>query len=291
MIEPVKGQVHRRLLSTFDIPILRIATVVTISIAGTVSPQERPEAQQNEGGAFFYAISDLPYNPEPELQVIKGRIGDPQDWPASFYSLADGGRCTSSLVGSRVLLTAAHCVGNGKDVRISKAGRTYRGTCTHAAEYATNRTADWALCELDLPVPGVPYETLNSEASRLVEGGEVLLTGFGCTRPGGTGGNDGIYRIGESNIRRLPRGGDYDIITKGGAALCFGDSGGPAFVFLGGAKSQRVLIAVNSRGNILDTSYLSSLTTEAARRFLSTWSQEHEVRICGLYEDAYGCRN
>lgn len=255
---------------------------------GPLAAPEPPAV--NKDGAFFYAVSDLPFNPDPELQLIHGRIGDPRDWPASFYSLAGGGRCTSALVGARVLLTAAHCVGNGEQARISKAGVTYRGTCTHASGFSTNKTADWALCLMEQDVPEVPHERLNSDSSLLAIGGELLLTGFGCTGSDGSGGNDGIYRIGESRISKLPSGVNYDIVTGGGAALCFGDSGGPAFRVATTDKSSRTLVSVNSRGNIKDTSYLSSVTVEAFQTFAMDWSRTNKAEICGLSAKAVRCR-
>jgi hypothetical protein len=181
-------------------------------------------------------------------------------------------------------------VGNGATATVRRAGRDHRSVCTHADDYQANVTADWALCHFDAPLTGIRYERISIDPRLVGVGSELLLTGFGCTRTDGTGGNDGIYRIGEAAVARLPRGDNHDIVTRGSAALCFGDSGGPAFTFLDPQKRRRVQVSVNSRGNIQDTSHLSSLSTPAAIRFLREWSARNGARICGLHGDAPNCR-
>src|SRR5690242_15713661 len=46
-----------------------------------------------------------------------GSVADPSDWPASFIATIRMGNqdfyCTSTLIGSRTLLLAAHCVADG----------------------------------------------------------------------------------------------------------------------------------------------------------------------------------
>ena len=108
------------------------------------------------------------------------------------------------------------------------------------------------------------------------------------TNAGGSGGIDGTYRIGESKIIRMPSGTSNDIITQGGAALCFGDSGGPAFHI--NANGERVVVSTNSRGDIRTTSYLSSTHTSYAKRFFQSWYEKTGFKICGYHADATGCR-
>jgi hypothetical protein len=235
----------------------------------------------------FWPIAALipPRDAPPVL--IGARVAVPKDWPASFYSVQGNSRCTSTMVGPRALFTAAHCVGNGATATLNHEGKSYVGRCTHAPEYAGNKTADWALCILDAEISPLPYETVNTNSGVLKEGADLLLTGFGCTRPDGTGGNDGVYRIGEATIRSLPSGTSNDIVVRGGAALCFGDSGGGAYIIAGG---KRTLVSINSRGNIRDTSYLSSVSTSPARGFMERWAQENATAICGVTAAAPGCR-
>jgi hypothetical protein len=169
-------------------------------------------------------------------------------------------------------------------------GASFEGVCNHAPEYLGNETADWALCLLSTPMTGVLFERVNADAARPALGSELLLTGFGCIKPGGAGGNDGVYRIGEAEVFRLPSGQSHDIVTVGDVALCFGDSGGPAFQYLDASKRGRVVVSVNSRGNIKNTSYLSSLTTAAGAAFLTQWADQRQLNLCGLHADAQNCR-
>src|SRR6267142_4209869 len=108
------------------------------------------------------------------------------------------------------------------------------------------------MCLMESDVPAIRYESLNADSARVQIHTELLLTGFGCTTAGGTGGNDGNYRIGEAKVTKVPVDGNNDIITTGEVALCYGDSGGPAFVFLDAGKKRRIQVSVNSRIQVLD---------------------------------------
>lgn len=289
---------------------LSIAVVLFVAGCGEANQTDNQMLASANGGAatqveadgpVFDSIGELTLPAELEPELRGGRAADPAQWKASFYTRSGGGSCTASAVGDRVLLTAAHCVDNGAAVTLRKAGQTYRAVCEHAPQYgaggANAETADYALCAIDRSVPDVPAERVNANPQALRVGQEVLLTGFGCTTDAGTGGNDGVYRIGEAKVQRLPTGDDNDIVVEGDAGLCFGDSGGPAFLVSGNGAS-RSQISVNSRvENTSPTdvdlgrhSFLSSLSTYAARNFLRDWANRNKLRICGLHSDATTCR-
>jgi hypothetical protein len=140
---------------------------------------------------------------------------------------------------------------------------------------------------IDKAVEGVPFEVVNTEAAKIKLGQALTLTGFGCIQPGGGGGNDGKYRVAEAIVTQLPSGRSNDIVTERGAALCYGDSGGPAFLVNG---ESRVVVSVNSRGDIRTTSYLSSVTTDEAKAFFKSWMDKNAQKVCGISADAPGCR-
>jgi hypothetical protein len=171
--------------------------------------------------------------------------------------------------------------------------KSWKGTCTHHPKYATNNTADWAACVFEEDGPKVPYERVNDVATLLKVKTVLELSGFGCINDDGTGGNDGIYRIGEAPIVTLPKDEDFDIETQGTTGLCFGDSGGPSFLYPDSDRKKRVVVGVNSRVGVgandkLNAfSYLSS--TAAAKQFLDAWAQDKKVVICGLHSAASGC--
>lgn len=226
----------------------------------------------------------------PDHTLIGAKPADLADWPASMYADMGGARCTATLIGERSLMIAAHCVDSGASASFTIKGVRYTSVCTHSREYAGNPTADYTLCQVDRKVEGVLFEVLNQDPDFVKLGDNILLTGYGCVQPGGGGGNDGIYRIGEATVTDVPAGSSNDIITRGGAALCFGDSGGPAFKYLDSTKKGRKMISINSRGDIATTSYLSAVATTEGRRFVKAWSDLTKEKICGVHPEAVNCR-
>lgn len=241
--------------------------------------------------------------------LIGGAPADPKEWPASVYASMSGSRCSATVVGPRTLLIAAHCVSNGGTASFSVGSNRYTSRCTHWDQYRRNSTADLAMCLIDREVVGIPYERMLTEASKLSRDLQVQLSGYGCIRPGGGGGNDGIFRIGTAKVTRLPSGTNYDVVTVGGAALCFGDSGGAAYLwdklvrqpfeFLLGKSIEmlgelvavpRYVFGVNSRGDIRQTSYLSNTYGEQPQAFIRGWADRNGQKICGIHPDATGCR-
>lgn len=225
--------------------------------------------------------------------LIGGKAADPAEWPASVYTkMSNGAACSATLVGDRVLFMAAHCMADGAQVTFTAHANNYKARCAHHPEYKGGRgnsTADWAMCLVDRPVTGIPFEVLGT--NQLLSLQQTLtLSGYGCINPGGGGGNDGIFRTGLAIIRGMPSGKTYDVVTKGGAALCFGDSGGAAYVV--SPTGVRYVVAVNSRGDIATMSYLPVVTAKTFRDWAAGWAKaSNNVRVCGMHDDAVGCRS
>lgn len=222
------------------------------------------------------------------------RIEDPSLYPASVYSKLGPQFCTATLIGPSTLLTAGHCARTGTVANFKLNGQPRTAVCTRESHYPADPKADYALCLVDgAAVAGVPFERVNTDPSSLKIGAQLRLTGFGCTKADGTGGNDGVYMVGDlDKIVALPSGTNNDIVTSGDTALCFGDSGGPAFLISG---SQRWVVSVNSRAGQLgetlnDRSYLESTSAPIAVAFLTGWAQDHSQKICGLQAGPAGCR-
>lgn len=219
--------------------------------------------------------------------LIGGIAADSSEWPASVYANVKDGACSATLVGDRVLFMASHCVSDGQNVKFTAHANAYTARCAHHPEYRKNDSADWSLCLVDRPVTGVPFESFGPDIQIAIDS-TLLLSGYGCVKPGGGGGNDGIFRIGNATVKGLPYGKTYDIVTKGGSALCFGDSGGAVFSM--GAKA-RYIVGVNSRGDIATMSYLPAIGSQSFLTWANTWAKSsNNVRICGLHSDALGCR-
>lgn len=235
--------------------------------------------------AFTAYAALIAYAEPPTL--IDGEPAPVGEWPASVYASMSGSRCSATVVGPRTLAIAAHCVSDGGSASFTVGANRYTSRCTHSPDYRNNSTADYALCVVDKDVLGIEYETMLMDASQIKVGDIVRLSGYGCTQPGGGGGNDGIFRIGTSKVTRIPSGNSNDVVTQGNSgALCFGDSGGGAFLEVG---KDRYLFAVNSRGDIETTSYLSAWFTSQAKKFIESWSKNGQ-KICGVHADATGCR-
>jgi hypothetical protein len=221
--------------------------------------------------------------------VLGGRPANQADWPAALIFTTAGGGCTSTLVSDRVVLTAAHCVEDGSMGKVLIGVQTIDVKCTHNPSYAGNYTADYALCLLGTPVESeIVFERVNANPGRVQNESEVTLLGYGCTTEGGF--DEGFGRLfeGEAKVVGRPDGEDLYFHTTGGAALCFGDSGGASY-YGGAASDFRAVIAVNSRGDVSKNSYLSSTSTEAFLDWAYTWSGENGVSICGLHDGVKNC--
>jgi len=230
-----------------------------------------------------------PYQEEASLTLIGGVPANPSDWPASVYARMGSVACSATVVGERSLLIASHCVGNGGAASFSVGGNAYNSVCTHAPGYPANSTYDWALCLTSRPVTGIKFESVALANPGVSLGRTLRLTGYGCIRSGGGGGNDGVFRIGTAPVIIIPRSGaNADIVTRGSAALCFGDSGGAAY--LEKEDGSRVIVGVNSRGDISTTSYLPALYHRQFVAFAKSWTTAKAVKICGMHADAPSCR-
>jgi hypothetical protein len=276
--------------------------VVAVGIGLVAAPMAsaQPAATANTGGIALKPVRSLNQSGTGP-KVIGGRPARTQDWPASFYSEAQGARCTATLVGPRALLLAAHCVGNAQEAAIEVDGQQVSGKCTHAREYrdgAGDPSADYALCRLSRPAEGIKFESVSLDPTRLKKNQRLLLTGYGCTAaPQGSGrpsgGNDGVFRIGEAKIVALP--GDpgnepNTVLTRDDIMVCPGDSGGGAYAMLTAAK--RLVVSVNSRvWYQKGESYLSSLSSPDGLAFLASWVKDNNgEKICGVNLQGSMCR-
>jgi hypothetical protein len=219
--------------------------------------------------------------------LIGGTPAPAADWPASVYARMGNAACSATVIGERTLLIASHCVSNGGTATFSVLSNQYRATCSHTPGYPSNSTYDWSLCLVDRPVTGIEYERLATSGDNLSTGTVLRLTGYGCIRSGGGGGNDGVFRIGTAPIVDLPSGSDADIVTRGQAALCYGDSGGAVYLEKDGVRE---IVGVNSRGNISTTSYLPAVYHSQFKAKIASWKVQSGQKICGIDTDAVRCR-
>lgn len=209
-----------------------------------------------------------------DSRLINGKPVDPGTYKEVVRIRSDGAGCTATVVGPRAIITAAHCAKTGGIATFTIDGKNYNATMTRSPVYP-GQDHDVSVGVVDQEITGVEPATVGGTAT---QGMGLILLGYGCINPGGGGGNDGVLRIGESTVVEFS---GFDMVSRkaGGAALCFGDSGGPAF-YMG--RSKKFLIGINSKGNIQDTNYNTRLDHQESTKFLQNFTQQNSLKICGI---------
>lgn len=225
---------------------------------------------------------------EKPFGLIGGSPVQPDEYEEVIRITNGKASCSASLIGPRVVLTAAHCTGPNGDIfpvsaekvyEFTKGRTVYKARCQIAPDYRS-RTGDqdMALCKTDKAVSG-KYAIVMQKGPKINE--LVTLVGYGCTSESGRGGNDGILRVGDAPVTKLDTKHYYSFHTKGDSALCFGDSGGPAFKrSIKGA--YHYIYGVNSRGDIRELSMLTSVYHPNSIKFMKDFERSFDVQICGI---------
>ena len=229
-------------------------------------------------------------SPVSENTLINGDPVDKKKWAAIVRIRSESGSgCTAQIIGPRMLVTAAHCAKTGERVQFTTIhGSKYAAKIERHPDYP-GTDIDVAVGFIDRNVQGIDFLHVRSKKGadgawindRFERTGmEVQILGYGCTRPGGGGGNDGVLRTG---VAKVQAGQKFDLITGDGAALCFGDSGGAVVYPPGNAHNDGTrLIGINSKGNIKDTNYTLRLTLPSPFNFLKDMGKKYGADICGV---------
>jgi subtilisin family serine protease len=196
---------------------------------------------------------------------------------AVALAMLNGTFCSGTIVGPRIILTAAHCVSGAPAAPVfaKVGGRTQEVTCAHYPRYTGNVGDDLALCVTANPFANQPLAHVGVDPQRVVLGGTVTLVGYGCRLEGGIDRSVGQLTWGTARVVRV----NGTEAALAGAAVCFGDAGGGAFTSSGGGDT--VLVGVISRGNLQDRSDVALTTTRDFVMWARSWSEERGG-ICGI---------
>jgi hypothetical protein len=226
--------------------------------------------------------------PPPQLagQVVHANPVPTANWPATLvFQSPTGAPCTATVVGSRTIITAAHCMSAGGQgwVKIRSAKLGIR--CTRHPDYVyPYASADFALCVTNTTVPGMRYEKINTDPEATSAGAQIFLLGYGCIDVNGNRTQGTLY--GGLATVKDPGDGNSPITLRGGAAICAGDSGGGAFT----QGEARKLVGINASGDYETNSFLASTAAAKFLKWANGWAADQAVEICGLTDAATGCR-
>ncbi|GAA2781377.1 S1 family peptidase [Crossiella cryophila] len=243
------------------------ATLGVVATAGVSAAA--PPKNPGDPGALVVGGTPVPDGKYPFMATLQ----DARFGPTPY----DRHNCGGTLVGPRVVLTAAHCVAFYTPETISNlsviVGRTQlsmnqgeerkvRFAQVHP-KYKTDGSYDIALLSLDLPITTIKPVQLVTPGTDALERPGRIVTGIGWgnteAQTGFPGGGVVNYpdRLQEVDVPLIsndecavsyPDTSDRDLCAgKSGKDTCQGDSGGPLFVSLP-SRNTFIQIGVVSRG-------------------------------------------
>jgi secreted trypsin-like serine protease len=193
--------------------------------------------------AALPAAADPDPGTPPSTTIVGGvDATEPYPFAASLQSRGGGHFCGAALIRPRWLLTARHCVADetpsSMQARIGSNNRTSGGTVARVSQIVLHpaRPSDVALVQLTSPVGHAPVAVAES----VPVNSTIRLLGWGATRDPNPGPPPTILQQLDTVV--LPDGrcgtGAPELCVgnvDGWRGACYGDSGGPAVLRVGGA--------------------------------------------------------
>lgn len=219
-------------------------------------------------GVFAVGCTDIPYESTATSPIVNGQVDNGD--PATVYLDVGGGSCTGTLVSPKTVVTAKHCLGSQMWAYFGTDSSDDSGTWIQAIHKLGHPSADIAMLTLSSEGPATPIPLVNADLATKL-GAPIRIAGFGVTSE--NGGGSGLKRQATASLHSVDGGIMY--ATNQPSGTCYGDSGGPNFLSIGGTE---YIIGVTSFGTAACGSGLDgSVRIDTYRQWIRDYIQAHDV--------------
>jgi hypothetical protein len=189
----------------------------------------------------------------------------PQEWQPTILITKGPTICSGTVVGPRIAITSARCLAESTSTPVfAKVG----GQIQALELCISHPHADVALCVSTEYFFNQRIAVLGIGGKGLDLGVDVELVGYGCRLPEGVDRNFGNLTVGTAQVTRF----STREATVVGSALCSGDNGGGAYVWIEGVKDPE-LVGVLSRGDMRQSTVISQITNPEIADWAIFWSR------------------